>query len=256
MSKKGMHGGARLGAGRPQSDNPRTLHGLKFTDQEWEIIKNLAAEQKMNAREYISWLVSEGHNQPRTELETTKKRRRKMENKNKFLKTEDWMELSERGYWIIDELIFDPHYTSSGCIVKDRGSYYFIRYRGFEICTVEQLPAYRDSKEYERPTYNHEYITRGVEPRNGFKPIKVKRAITQEEFEELKKQLGLTEDDISDETLEVLGDLYGGKSRTEYTVRQIRTKEPFYNISLSRELSEKGIQATAPCPGRVNIRVK
>ena len=33
-----------------------------FTDEEWELIREMAARENMSAREYISWLVSEHKN--------------------------------------------------------------------------------------------------------------------------------------------------------------------------------------------------
>ena len=156
MDKKDNRGGNRPGAGRPKTDNPpRTLRGFKLTDEEWKIMNELAAEQGMSAREYMTWLVS------------LDKRRSNPANK-----------------------------TANG------------------------------------------------------------RAITDDELSVLIAEQSLGEDDISSDFEEALGDLYGGTGRCVFTVRQIKTKKPSDNIRLSDKLKEKGIHATAPCPGRVNIRVK
>jgi len=45
------------GAGRPKTDNLRTLRGLKFNDQEWETIQGLAAQAGMSARAFLTHLV-------------------------------------------------------------------------------------------------------------------------------------------------------------------------------------------------------
>ena len=57
---EGNHGGPRPGAGRKKSENPpRTLHGLKFTDEEWNLIQsNVAmrsriAKRRISTREYL-----------------------------------------------------------------------------------------------------------------------------------------------------------------------------------------------------------
>ena len=56
---EGKHGGFRPGAGRKKSENPpRTLHGLKFTDEEWKDIMDGAALRGMSTRAYLSWLVT------------------------------------------------------------------------------------------------------------------------------------------------------------------------------------------------------
>ena len=62
MDNKEKRDGKRPGAGRPKSDNLRILRGLKFSDQEWEIIKKNAAENGLSARAYISSLVESEQN--------------------------------------------------------------------------------------------------------------------------------------------------------------------------------------------------
>jgi len=244
----GNRGGFRPGAGRPEADDKRTLRGLKFSDDEWNTIKEIAETQGMSTRAFLSSLV---------ENEKDAVRRKDENMGNKSLKIEDWMELSEMGYWIVDELILDPHYESTACIVKDKGAYYMIQYRGLgNPSDVIPLPNYKPSPAYERPEYNHDYMIRGLEPRQGFKPIQIGRAITSEEWNTLVSSQALTEDDISDEFEDVYGDIYGPKTRVVITVRQIKCKANGDNIPLSRELQDKGIQASAPTAGRVNIRVK
>jgi len=243
----GKRGGFRPGAGRPETEDKRTLRGLKFSDDEWNTIKDIAEKQGMSARAFLASLVE-------NEKDAEERKDENME--NRFLRTEDWMELSELGYWIVDELILDPHYESTACIVKDRGTYYMIQYRGGNPSDVIPVPNYKPSPVYERPEYNHDYMIRGLEPRQGFKPIQVGRAITEKEWDALVAGQALTEDDISDEFEDVYGDIYGPKARTVVIVRQIKCKTAGDNIPLSRELQDKGIQATAPNAGRVNIRVK
>ena len=68
MNQK-KHGGHRPGAGRPKAKDLRKSRGLNFSDQEWEIIKKIAAREGMSAREYISWLVSQDKNRLRDEPE-------------------------------------------------------------------------------------------------------------------------------------------------------------------------------------------
>jgi hypothetical protein len=166
------------------------------------------------------------------------------------------MEISETGNWLIDELIPDPHFFSSGCVIKDKDQYYFIRFRGTEKNTVEPLANYKDSPAYERAHFNHDYFMHGVEPRTGYTLPEVGRAITADEFTELTNRLELTDDDISDEFTETKGGLYGPKAQVSITVKQIKTKIAGDAIPVESELREKGIEAFSSNAGRVNIRVK
>jgi len=59
MLKTKKHGGFRPGAGRPKIDNPRKQRMLKFTDKEWETVLALSTEKKMNAREFLSYLIEQ-----------------------------------------------------------------------------------------------------------------------------------------------------------------------------------------------------
>lgn len=174
---------------------------------------------------------------------------------NKFLNIENWMEKSETENWLIDELIFDPHFETSGCIVKDREQFYFVRYGGFSAKnTASPLPHYVNSPVYDRAKYNHQFFMIGVEPRSGFKPAELGRPINPDEFAELKSRLELTDDDISGDFEDTIGGLYGPKSAVSVTVKQIKlTGNP---IPLESELKGKGIEAYAPNGGRLNIRVK
>jgi len=62
-------GGYRAGAGRPETENKRIPRGLKFSDEEWNTIKEIAKKQGMSARELLTSLVEKeyGHKQRETE---------------------------------------------------------------------------------------------------------------------------------------------------------------------------------------------
>ncbi|MDR0411148.1 MAG: hypothetical protein LBH75_04155 [Treponema sp.] len=51
--EKSNWGGAREGAGRPKSDNPRKMRGLKFNDEEWAVITAKAKAQGLSVRKYL-----------------------------------------------------------------------------------------------------------------------------------------------------------------------------------------------------------
>ena len=241
------------GAGRPKVENLRTMRGLKFSDEEWGIIKEMAAEKGMSPRAFLSSLVGTDNPYMGETENAGGQKEGKME--NRFLKIEDWMEVSEMGYWLVDEIIYDPHFIHSGCMVKDRGKYYFMKYCGFNLSTVTPRPHFNDSPVYDREEYNHGFFTRGCEPRTGFKRKELMRAITDDEFNELKNRFSLTEDDISEEFEETNNSMLGPKYEVKFTVKQIRVPAQAA-ISLEGELGNKGIEAFSANAGRLNIRVR
>lgn len=101
--------------------------------------------------------------------------------------------------------------------------------------------------------YNYDYYMYKCVPRGGF-DVKIRREITQSELDEIIKRYKLTEDDISNEFVDKVGDIYG-KYRKTYTSIQIRVNVD-EAILLESDLRQKGIEAANGAPGRVNIRVK
>lgn len=101
---------------------------------------------------------------------------------------------------------------------------------------------------------DYEYIMYGLEKRSGYN-VKLGRAITEQEWEELKQRLQLSDDDISEPFSDVKGDIYGEKYRKEFTSVQIAV-EIQDALSLERKLRDKGIEATNGSVGRLNIRIK
>jgi len=52
--KRGQHGGARIGAGRPPvGENKRKPRSFKATDEEWQEIKRKAKKSGLTISEYI-----------------------------------------------------------------------------------------------------------------------------------------------------------------------------------------------------------
>jgi hypothetical protein len=50
-------GGRRKGAGRPKVETKRKQRALHFFDDEWEMIRQKAADKNMSPREYLFWLA-------------------------------------------------------------------------------------------------------------------------------------------------------------------------------------------------------
>jgi len=53
----GSWGGKREGAGRPKSETARESRHIKFSDEEWDMIKQKAARRGLSLREYIHLLA-------------------------------------------------------------------------------------------------------------------------------------------------------------------------------------------------------
>ena len=55
--KEKTWGGWREGSGRPKIELKRKQRALKFYDEEWNLIRQKAAEKNMSPREYLFTLV-------------------------------------------------------------------------------------------------------------------------------------------------------------------------------------------------------
>jgi hypothetical protein len=62
MVKKSW-GGQRKGAGRPKLEEKRKQRALHFFDEEWELIRQKAAERDMSPREYLFQFVEKDKGQ-------------------------------------------------------------------------------------------------------------------------------------------------------------------------------------------------
>jgi len=51
--KKVNHGGKREGSGRKESENPRISRHIKFTDAEWESIREASTAANMTMSDYV-----------------------------------------------------------------------------------------------------------------------------------------------------------------------------------------------------------
>ena len=65
----------------------------------------------------------------------------------------------------------------------------------------------------------------------------------------------ILDDDISDEFIEIKGDVFGDKYKKTYTCVQIKVAESIAS-ELESKLNDKGIEAKNIAVGRVNIRTK
>lgn len=160
----------------------------------------------------------------------------------------------DEGRLIVDKIFTDPSYPS-GYIVSIDGEYFALNFgitsdkpTGDLLKPIKKAPTERAGE-----IAQHHYVLLKCVPKDGF-DVKVGRAITDQEFKDLKDKYGLTERDISGEFVDVIGGIYGDKYKKSFTVVQVKIK--FKAIAAESELRAKGIQAYSGAPDRLNIRIK
>jgi hypothetical protein len=160
----------------------------------------------------------------------------------------------EDGLLIVDELIYDPSLPNAH-VFKINDSYYMINNAETANRPIKEasIRPYKKhvSKGWRRMTYNHEFYFAGMMPRGGFN-VDLGRPITAEEFKELCEKYHLSDDTISKEFEDRIGDLYGKYAKD---IKSVQIKVPADEaIPLEAELKDKGIEAGNISGGRVNIR--
>jgi len=158
------------------------------------------------------------------------------------------MDKDKMGRWIVDEIVFDPHYP--GKVVVRDGDKWHLLSRGQEPREYKA----KVSPEYMRLTFDHEYYLYDCVPRDWFK-VPLGRAITTDEWDDLVKTYNLGPDDISNPFTDSKGMIYGPEATVKYTVKQIRIPE-MEALSLEQRLLSLGIEASSGASGRLNIRVE
>ena len=141
-------------------------------------------------------------------------------------------------------------------IVEVDGEYYHLPtpYReSNDLTTFKKIPKNVIEAKGKREIPNYRYATLGVEKRTGH-DVKIGRAISEKEFEDLKKSLKLTEDDISEPFEEVKGSVYGERSEKRFMSIQIKVDD-LKTLEVEKALRKKGIEASGITSGRINIRV-
>ncbi len=156
-------------------------------------------------------------------------------------------ERDEKGRIIVDDLIHEPHYPTS--LLARIGEEYFLLSGNYKNPTIRPYKT-RPNPAWEK-AYNSSYLAFNCVPREGFK-IWVGRAATKQEFNEIVKKYGLTDDDISKPFEDQKGGLYG----LDIKYQSIQVRVPADEaIPLESDLLDKGIEAFNGRPGRVNIRI-
>jgi hypothetical protein len=157
---------------------------------------------------------------------------------------------------VVDEMICPPMYMGSATFMARIGTDYIL----FDVrqTGAENIRPFHGhvSKDWLREKHTVMLASCGCVPREGYAKRTFGRAITQDEWGDLVKELMLTEDEISAEFDEVYGSWPEGNGET-ITCRQIHVKGKGSDaIALEGRLCDAGIFAASTSPHRVNIRIK
>ena len=179
-------------------------------------------------------------------------------NAEDIILNENTFEYDEDGKLIVDNIWIDPT-ISFRAVAEINGSYFLMPHLSNNI-DYTKTPIVDDMVEMRRAAsassdeanitwYLHFNCTR----RSGW-DVKLGRAITPDELKEFMAKYNRTDDDISSEFVDVVGDLYGKKWRKEFKAIQIKG---FLNpVIAAYDLRDKGIEAAAVGVDYLNIRIE
>ena len=155
----------------------------------------------------------------------------------------------EDGKLVVDNISYDTGLNR--VIIENDGLYYAIKGKlSQEIPLNQQLIQVRRHCEFK----DLGNMINNCVPRQGFN-IEVGREITPSEMQSIREEYNILDDDISDEFIEIKGDVFGDKYKKTYTCVQIKVAESIAS-ELESKLNDKGIEAKNIAVGRVNIRTK
>lgn len=162
----------------------------------------------------------------------------------------------EDGKLIIDSAWHDPHFHTGYVLIINDAAYLLPMGRnyksGVDAVKVMHLLRFYTKGDRAEKIKAYEYPFIPCVPKSGF-DIRLGRAITEEELDDIRKEYSITDDDISGKFDDVKGRIYGKYAKT-YTCVQVRVDNN-KAISLEERLLKMGIEAGNIAPGRVNIRV-
>lgn len=160
------------------------------------------------------------------------------------------LEYTENNLLVVDEGIYDPH-LSNHIVIRVNGELYLLN-----VLASKKPIKESDLRPYKSHIDKSWYRLSGVDcciyglMLRNFE-VSLGRAITDDEFEAIKKKYNLTDDDVSADFEDTKGAIFGERAK-KYTAKQIRVLGA--DIAVESELQSKGIQANNIAPGRVNIR--
>lgn len=157
-------------------------------------------------------------------------------------------EKNEKGQVIVDNMYSLPNLPMN-YVVEIKDEFYLI-YQNGDLKPISREYAQKVNKEV-CPDYL--FVMNNLCKRSGFE-VSLGRAITDEEFDEIKKRFHLTVDDITEPFYETKGKIYGEQYEKTFKAIQIRVDNP---IELERNLRDKkGIEAFNGSYERLTIRIE
>lgn len=151
------------------------------------------------------------------------------------------------GNLVVEKLLYDPHLPFN-IIAEVFPKEYFLLDAMNKLRPMKSVPS-AESKEVEQYIYPfHKCVKRaGMD-------VPLGRAISRDELQTFKSAHGIAEDDITNRFVDCKGEMYGAKYKKTFFAIQIKIKEGKI-LMLERELKEKGIEAFAVSPDRLNVRI-
>lgn len=144
-------------------------------------------------------------------------------------------------------------------MIEINGVYYLISWYSAKVNPESMRKVASQEWAKQRVKYASEipeymYPLMGLEKKSGY-TIQIGRAITEKEFAELKEQLELSEDKITEPFEDSTGKIYGEKWEKIFTSVQIVVPAA-KALAIEEKLKKNGIEAFCGAPGRVSIRIK
>lgn len=211
-------------------------------------------------KQYVSSLETGARNISKIRADTMERICSVLNCDSKDLFVTTHFEFNNDGKMIIDGLYYDKRMINNYII--DIGGEYFIapnnviyKNRKHEETLSDMLkPMFGRLEDNAMELDDYMYVFLDCVPRRGF-DVKLGRAITEQEFGELRERFNLDESNTTSEFETSKGGFYGKSAEKYFTAVQIKisAEEAF---SLQRELNEKGIEASNGSPEKVTIRVK
>lgn len=157
-------------------------------------------------------------------------------------------------------MIVDCAYTCTGypnsIIIEVDGEFYITPSLGRKTNDLDTFKKIRKEVAEGLPLVeipNYRYPTKELEKRSGIK-ITVGRSISEKEFNDLKKELHLSDDGISEPYETVRGSIYGPKSERKLSCVQIKVADVDACV-VENKLKIKGIEASNINAGIIEIRI-
>lgn len=144
-------------------------------------------------------------------------------------------------------------------LIEINGEYYLIKWNCGKVNSNSMRKVASQEWAKQRAKHADEiveymYPLMGLEKKDGY-DVEIGRAITEQEFAELKERLDLSEDKISEPFTNSVGSIFGEKWKKTFSAVQIVVPVS-KSLAIEEELKKNGIESFCGSPGRVSVRIK